>query len=159
MPWRAIKFNNGGVITDDSVYFKICSSKATAQALFDTWKKAKDERIPVPTFALTQMNARQLTGDNRLPDGPQWGLSTNRATGTFYQLSKVNKVNAAATAILALGADDQKRIAGVLQYAVDLHMADTQFFLDQSKIRFIDIGFVDNSNDPNLRALLDRVKN
>ena len=47
MAWRAIKFNNGGVITDDSVFFKICSSKATAQTLFDTWKKAK---LRVPFF-------------------------------------------------------------------------------------------------------------
>ena len=155
MPWTAIKFNNGGVITDDAVYFKICTDQLSAQAMFDKWKKARDERLPVPSFTLTQMNARQLTGDARLPAGNCWGLSTTKVTGTFYQLSKTNKVASAATVINGYGDDDRRRVRGALVYGQDLHLADTQFFLTAARtIRFIDIDFRANNNDVNLADLI-----
>jgi len=157
MAWRAIKWNNGAVITDDATYFKVCANKAAAQAQFDAWTIAKNNAIPVPTFSLTQMNARVLTGDARVPDGNRWGLATaavNTAFHQFYQLSKTNKVDAAFTAISLMPLNDQKRIRNILKTAVELHMRDTQFFLGADKIVFIDIAFTENSNDPNLASLV-----
>lgn len=157
MPWRAIKWNNGAVITDDATYFKVCPDKATAQAQFDDWSTAKAHAIPVPTFSLTQMNARVLTGDMRVPDGNRLGLATaavNTNHYQFYQLSKINKVDTAYTAIGVMPLYAQKRIRNILKTAYEQHMSDTQFFLSADKIVFIDIAFKSSNNDPNLATLI-----
>lgn len=154
MPWNVVKKNNGFVITDGASYFKASAKRVDAQKVVEKWKKASAERIPVPPFRLAEMDLQTLTGDIDLPSR-RWGIVAKRVVGDFYQLSKPNKINAASVRINALPEYSRNTIIGILNYAVDMHMADTQFFITgNNTIKFIDIDFKELSNDPNLAALV-----